>query len=215
MPEHAVRAFSALDGSIFHGRMLHLLPGKAKDDAENDANDGNNCNKQSRRQSLIRNIYLIGTTNFKAKKEQKLKARSGSAHNWNSLFLGHNSVAEVIADTYRTSKENVLDPHGDGNAAVRLALGETQIVTETRKYLEREGVVLEAFSQVRSAMQTRTCSRYRFRCFFFISARNEAVEVGDFGEKFTGQHPPEGTARPVFPSRIDRQDRPASERHYR
>lgn len=77
-----------------------------------------------------------------------MKAQSGSSHNWNSLFLGHNSVAEVIANTYNTRKEDVLDPHGDGKAAVRLALGETQIVNETRKYLEKEGVMLDAFSGV-------------------------------------------------------------------
>lgn len=32
MPDHAVRAYTELDGSIFHGRMLHLLPGKAKEE---------------------------------------------------------------------------------------------------------------------------------------------------------------------------------------
>lgn len=34
IPEHAVKAFTELDGMIFHGRMLHLLPGKAKDSTE-------------------------------------------------------------------------------------------------------------------------------------------------------------------------------------
>lgn len=34
VPENAVRAFMELDGSIFHGRMLHLLPGKAKQSLE-------------------------------------------------------------------------------------------------------------------------------------------------------------------------------------
>lgn len=64
------------------------------------------------------------------------------------MFLGHDSVAEVIANTYSTTKENVLDPHGNANAAVRLALGETQIIHETRKYLEKEGVILDAFTGV-------------------------------------------------------------------
>lgn len=31
MPEHAVKAFKELDGTVLHGRMLHLLPGKSKD----------------------------------------------------------------------------------------------------------------------------------------------------------------------------------------
>lgn len=35
MPEHAVLAYSKLDGTVFHGRMLHLLPGKAKDTENN------------------------------------------------------------------------------------------------------------------------------------------------------------------------------------
>lgn len=39
MPEHAVKAYSELDGTVFHGRMMHLLPGKTKVNIE----DGNNC----------------------------------------------------------------------------------------------------------------------------------------------------------------------------
>ncbi|KAF2897811.1 hypothetical protein ILUMI_08367 [Ignelater luminosus] len=124
MPEHAVKAYSELDGSIVHGRMLHLLPGKAKDTPEDDQN----------------------TTNYKQKKALKQKTQAGLSHNWNSLFLGHDAVADVIAKQYGTSKENVLNPHGDGSAAVRLALGETQIVANTRKFLEQEGVYLDAFS---------------------------------------------------------------------
>ncbi|CAH0546804.1 unnamed protein product [Brassicogethes aeneus] len=126
MPEHAVKAYSELDGSILHGRMLHLLPGKSKD------ND--------------KEAQLDESTNFKQKQAAKQKSQAGSSHNWNSLFLGHDAVAEVVADSYRTTKEAVVGPDGKGSAAVRLALGETQIVAQTRKYLEEEGVVLDAFA---------------------------------------------------------------------
>lgn len=34
MPEHALRAYTELDGSALDGRMLHLLPGKAKTSLE-------------------------------------------------------------------------------------------------------------------------------------------------------------------------------------
>ncbi|XP_063911089.1 probable RNA-binding protein 19 [Zophobas morio] len=125
MPEHAVKAYGELDGTIFHGRMLHLLPGKSKD-ASNELDEE--------------------TTNYKKKKQAKQKAQAGSSHNWNSLFLGHDAVAEVMADTYSTSKEKVLDSNAKGSAAVRLALGETQIVAQTRKYLEQEGVKLDTFN---------------------------------------------------------------------
>jgi multiple RNA-binding domain-containing protein 1 len=30
MPEHAVKAFNELDGKVFQGRLLHILPSKAK-----------------------------------------------------------------------------------------------------------------------------------------------------------------------------------------
>lgn len=89
---------------------------------------------------------FVESTNYKKKKEAKQKSEAGLSHNWNSLFLGHNAVAEVIADSYNTSKEKVLGIRDEGSAAVRLALGETQIVAQTRKYLEQEGVILDAFS---------------------------------------------------------------------
>ncbi|XP_017770776.1 PREDICTED: probable RNA-binding protein 19 [Nicrophorus vespilloides] len=127
MPENAVKAYTELDGTIFHGRMLHLLRGKSKENADDDNEE---------------------TTDFKKKKAKELKKKAGSSHNWNSLFLGHDAVAEVMANTYGTTKEAVLDPRGAGNAAVRLALGETQIIAQTRKHLEDHGVILDAFNGV-------------------------------------------------------------------
>ncbi|KAL3284900.1 hypothetical protein HHI36_019035 [Cryptolaemus montrouzieri] len=127
MPEHAVKAYSELDGSIFQGRMLHLLPAKEKDTANN-----NNNSEES--------------SNYKQKKAAKQKSQSSMSHNWNALFLGHDAVAEVVADSFGTTKEAVIGPDNKGSAAVRLALGETQIVTQTRKYLEQEGVVLDVFT---------------------------------------------------------------------
>ncbi|XP_025831297.1 probable RNA-binding protein 19 [Agrilus planipennis] len=124
MPEHAVKAYSELDGTIHQGRMLHLLPGKVKDTYQE-----------------------TDLTNYKQAKASKEKLEAGSSHNWNSLFLGHDAVAEVIAENYGTTKEAVLGPHGDSNAAVRLALGETQIIQNTKKFLEEEGVVLDMFEK--------------------------------------------------------------------
>lgn len=41
MPEHAVKAYTELDGTILHGRMLHLLPGISKDSTNDDNLEGN------------------------------------------------------------------------------------------------------------------------------------------------------------------------------
>lgn len=44
---------------------------------------------------------------FKDKKKDKLKASAGQSHNWNTLFLGQNAVAEIVAETYNISKQEV------------------------------------------------------------------------------------------------------------
>ncbi|BES97847.1 RNA recognition motif. (a.k.a. RRM, RBD, or RNP domain) [Nesidiocoris tenuis] len=123
MPEHATAAYAALDGTVLHGRMLHLLPGKAKDVQEDDDD----------------------STNFKAKKDKALKAKAGSSYNWNTLFLDLNAVAETIAEKYSVTKEDVLMGK---DAAVGMALAETQLVNETKQFLLDNGVKLDAFNQV-------------------------------------------------------------------
>lgn len=122
---------------MFHGRMFHVLPGKANDGKDDDVDDGSG--------------------NFKKKKQQDVKRSAGSAHNWNTLFLGANAVAEVMSRTYGKSKEEVLDSSTGGtNAAVRLALGETQIVLEMKSFLESHGVRLEAFDETNSKRSNKT-----------------------------------------------------------
>ena len=129
IPENAVKAFSELDGSTFHGRLLHLIPGKAKEDPDQDSSS-------------------MDGLNYKQKKALKEKSQAGSSHNWNTLFLGASAVADLMAEKYSVAKSDVLTS-GDGNqsAAVRLALGETQIVQETRNFLEEQGISLDAFSR--------------------------------------------------------------------
>ncbi|XP_033112126.1 probable RNA-binding protein 19 [Anneissia japonica] len=131
MPEHAVKAFSELDGSIFMGRLLHILPGQEKKTEEDSfANEG---------------------SSYKKKKAGQQKALSGSSHNWNTLFIGSNAVADTMAAKYKTSKSEVLDPETKKSLAVRMALGETQIVAETRQFLLDNGVALDSFSQPAAA----------------------------------------------------------------
>ncbi|XP_043230648.1 probable RNA-binding protein 19 [Amphibalanus amphitrite] len=125
-PEKAQSAMEALDGSVFQGRMLHLLPAKLKHSLDQDGDEA--------------------STDFKARKERQLKKQASSSHNWNSLFLGANAVANLMAEKYGVAKSDVLDSRGEGSAAVRLALGETQLVSETRQFLEEQGVRLDAFS---------------------------------------------------------------------
>jgi multiple RNA-binding domain-containing protein 1 len=40
LPDQAAKAFESLDGTTFQGRMLHLLPSKSKDEAEEGGGSG-------------------------------------------------------------------------------------------------------------------------------------------------------------------------------
>ncbi|KAI5637264.1 RNA recognition motif domain-containing protein [Phthorimaea operculella] len=136
MPEHTVRAYSELDGTAFCGRMLHLLPAKQVKEEEPSDDEG---------------------LSFKEKKAKKLKAQAKSSHNWNVLFLGANAIADVVAANYNTTKEQLLtDNNKNTSAAVRLALGETQLVAETRAFLENNGVYLDAFNKA-PKRRSKTC----------------------------------------------------------
>ena len=59
-----------------------------------------------------------------------------------------NAVADVMADKYNTTKDSILDDASSSSLAVRMVLGETQVVTETRKFLVSQRVKLDVFGQV-------------------------------------------------------------------
>lgn len=133
--EHAVKAYAEVDGQIFQGRMLHVLPSTVKKEEEAEG--------------------ATESSAYKKQKALKEKANSSSSHNWNTLFMGTSSVADVIAQKYNTSKSQVLDHEGKGSVAVRVALGETQLVQDVRQFLMENGVSLDSFSQA-SAPRSKT-----------------------------------------------------------
>ncbi|GAB1290094.1 Probable RNA-binding protein 19 [Apodemus speciosus] len=126
-PEHAVKAYAEVDGQVFQGRMLHVLPSTIKKEPSQEANTPG--------------------SSYKKKKEAMDKANSSSSHNWNTLFMGPNAVADAIAQKYNASKSQVFDHETKGSVAVRVALGETQLVQEVRSFLIDNGVCLDSFSQ--------------------------------------------------------------------
>ncbi|XP_054630657.1 probable RNA-binding protein 19 [Dunckerocampus dactyliophorus] len=136
IPENAVAALAQLDGHIFQGRMLHLLPSTVKKESEFSEAGG------------------PGSSSYKRQKDAKNKASSSNSHNWNTLFLGTSAVADAIAEKYNTTKSQVLDHETKGSVAVRMALGETQIVQETRQFLLDNSVSLDSFSQAAAGRST-------------------------------------------------------------
>ncbi|GAB1610387.1 probable RNA-binding protein 19 [Argonauta hians] len=128
IPETAVKVLAEMDGTSFQGRLLHILPSRIKKDRENKEDS-------------------LANSSYKTKNLQKKKSQAQSSHNWNALFLGSNAVADVLSDKYGISKSDLLDIESSDSLGVRMALGETQIVSETREFLLENGVALDSFSQ--------------------------------------------------------------------
>ncbi|XP_065548537.1 probable RNA-binding protein 19 [Lathamus discolor] len=128
IPEHAVKAYAEMDGQVFQGRMMHLLPSTI-------------------RKEKLEDEDAEESSSYKKQKDAKNKANSASSHNWNTLFVGTNAVADAIAQKYNASKSQVLDHEGKDSVAVRVALGETELVQEIRRFLIENGVSLDSFSQ--------------------------------------------------------------------
>ncbi|KAJ2708145.1 Multiple RNA-binding domain-containing protein 1 [Coemansia spiralis] len=129
MPEHAVKAYKALDNKVFLGRLLHVLPGKEKPQPREQAD-------------------TLGGFKSSVKKERdtQRKALAGDSFNWNSLYMSADAVADSISERLSISKAELLSADSAGNPAVRLALAETHIVNDAKRFFEEHGVLLDRFT---------------------------------------------------------------------
>ena len=63
-------------------------------------------------------------------------------------------VAENVSRQYNMTKSEFLDPNAD-DLAVRMALGETHIIAETKRALADEGVNMEVLDEVASGKEMK------------------------------------------------------------
>ena len=154
-PLKALKAFNELDGTIFQGRMLHIMPAKNKKSSDEPSPpEGTNTHAG----------HTDKDDKFKAKRDAELKKKAQSAHNWNSLFISQDAIANLMATRYQVDKSELYDVHAPATAAnkkkpsvaVKLAVGETQIVNDMRKFLVRNGVKLDALSSMASERSKTT-----------------------------------------------------------
>jgi multiple RNA-binding domain-containing protein 1 len=125
-PSHALAAYRSSDGTTFQGRLLHIMPAIQLRTNDKDA------------------------ASVKDKKRLELKAGATKDFNWNTMFMSADAVASSVASRLGVSKSDILNPEEDpGNKnlspAVRLALAETSVIQETKEYLEKEGINVDAF----------------------------------------------------------------------
>ncbi|KAI1364397.1 RNA recognition domain-containing protein [Xylaria arbuscula] len=123
-PEAAVKAFQS-DRTTFQGRILHLLPAKAKTDELDEFALAKLSLKQ---QNLIK----------------KRKKAAASTWSWNSLYMSQDAVNTSVADRLGISKSELLDPTSS-DAGVKQALAESEIIQDTKSYFVANGVNLDSF----------------------------------------------------------------------
>ncbi|EFJ12267.1 hypothetical protein SELMODRAFT_182522 [Selaginella moellendorffii] len=139
LPEEATRAMTELDNSIFQGRLLHVLPAKQQ--------------TSQVKQKLDRPMNLKQEREV----ERKKKESSGNTQAWNPLYMRPDTVAENVARQYGISRREFLDPEAE-DVAVRLALGETHVLSETKRSLAQQGVNVELLEKI-SASKTSGVTR--------------------------------------------------------
>ncbi|KAK6916042.1 RNA recognition motif domain [Dillenia turbinata] len=134
IPESAARALEELDKSIFQGRLLHVMAAKQK-------------NPSDKQETSIPVDQSAKTFKQKREEERRASEASGNTRAWNSLFMRQDTVAENISRKFGISKGAFLDREAD-DLAVRIALGETQVIAETKKALRNAGVNIASLEEL-------------------------------------------------------------------
>ncbi|XP_030512934.1 multiple RNA-binding domain-containing protein 1 isoform X1 [Rhodamnia argentea] len=135
LPESALRALEELDYAIFQGRLLHVLPALQK--------------TASKKQDDLTSNQAPKTFKQRREEDRKASEASGDTKAWNTMFMRADTVVENIARKYGISKSDFLDYEAD-DLAVRIALGETQVIAETKKALTDAGVNVTSLEELAS-----------------------------------------------------------------
>lgn len=137
---HAKAAREQLDGSSFQGRLIHVLRARPERDTTDNTGGYGGAGGGSDQNG--------STMTHKQKMEQERKTNAENAtKGWSSNFVRGDAVVDNIADRFGMEKGDVLnvkDSLSSGNAAVRLALGETQVLEENREYFRKHGIQMDA-----------------------------------------------------------------------
>ena len=124
----AAAAYTALDASIFQGRLIHVLPGKRPQTARDDGGDGASHAGTGSDAADEDKAASTGhaASSYKVAKEAQRKADAGNRKAWSTFFMREDTVADAVADLMGVSKASLLAADSD-SAAVSLALGEAQV----------------------------------------------------------------------------------------
>ncbi|WRT65936.1 uncharacterized protein IL334_002887 [Kwoniella shivajii] len=134
-PDEALTAYQALDKTTFQGRLLHVLPGRSK--------PGQTTNVAGVVDGKVLGKATEGKGEVKKGVEERRKEEGRKGVNWATLYMNSDAVAASVSNRMGISKSELLNSES-GNAAVKLALAETTVIEETKKYFEEAGIVLDS-----------------------------------------------------------------------
>jgi multiple RNA-binding domain-containing protein 1 len=154
IPETAVKAMAAIDGTVFHGRLIHILPGRARPTASSAVALGMGSSNP-------------GSNKFKDERDTARKESAktgGDSAAFNAMYMSTAAVADVMAERYGVTKADVYGTgQGEsGSAAVRLAAGEARLQAETREYLLANGIDMTVAQAASRAPRQKKTSRNAF-----------------------------------------------------
>lgn len=168
-PQDAIKAWEELDGTILFGRILRILPGLYNTNKNNsnikETNDKNQIDMYLQK-NIKNSLQSIG--NYKHKKELYDKAYANVGHNWNSLFINSDTVANAVSNILNITKDQQYNLHElesntiDDNTTIdndnnnekkisigtRQALAETHMIEETKLFFKKNGVNFSTFDRL-------------------------------------------------------------------
>lgn len=173
IPEKAVTALAEADGKIFQGRILHVLPSRPEPVTEAAAAAAAGAGEAG------------GAKNYKAKKEEKRKAGAASDFEiqavWNTLFIRTDTAIAAVAEKMGVSKGDIMDRESK-SLAVKVAVAETQVISETRDFLKEEGIQLDKLEQ--ALAQGPSSMAKRSETCIIVKNLPLTVDVGRVREMF-------------------------------
>jgi multiple RNA-binding domain-containing protein 1 len=111
-----------------------------------------------------------------------MKEKANDSVNWNTLFLRSDTVISATSKKLNVSKIEIMDPESD-NMAVKLAMAETNIINETKKLLEEEGVCVERFQYLNDKNVNRSENVILVKNLPFETTTEEIrILFGKFGQ---------------------------------
>ena len=187
LPEDGVKCIDVLDGAIFQGRILHVLPAKrAPTNAEKNTLGGvgritviNDDNREDNDDENDPN-----NNSYKKQKEHMRKADAADKKAWNALFMRQDTVLSAVAAMYGVDKGDLLSTETE-DVAVRVALGEAQVIANTKKELGDVGVNVHALESAAASRENVKIARSQHSILIKnLPYESEESDLREMCEKF-------------------------------